>query len=50
MAFLAHISMKPETNALKAAIIMTANPIKEKISFWHYRHTVLYKRRHQAMV
>lgn len=30
MAFLAHISMKPETNALKAAIIMTANPIKKK--------------------
>lgn len=37
MAFLAHISMKAETNALKAAIIHTADPIKEKISFCYYR-------------
>lgn len=37
MAFLAHISMKPEANALKAAIIHTADPIKEKISFCYYR-------------
>ena len=37
MAFLTHISMKAETNALKAAIIHTANPIKEKISFCYYR-------------
>ena len=37
MAFLAHISMKPETNALKVAIVTTANPIKEKISFYYYR-------------
>lgn len=37
MAFLAHISMKSETNALKAAIIHTADPIKEKVSFCYYR-------------
>ncbi len=37
MAFLAHISIKSETNALKAAIIHTADPIKEKISFCYYR-------------
>ncbi len=37
MAFLAHISMKTETNALKVAIIRNANPIKEKISFCYYR-------------
>lgn len=37
MAFLGHISMKSETNALKAAIIQTANPIKEKIIFCYYR-------------
>lgn len=37
MAFLAHISMKAETNALKTEIIHTANPIKEKISFCYYR-------------
>ena len=30
MAFLAHISMKPETNALKVLIIQKADPIKEK--------------------
>ena len=37
MAFLTHISMKSETNALKVAIIHTANPIKEKISFYYYQ-------------
>lgn len=37
MAFLGHISMKLETNALKVAIIQTANPIKEKITFYYYR-------------
>ena len=37
MAFLVHISMKAETNALKVAIIQTANPIKEKISFYYYQ-------------
>lgn len=37
MAFLAHISMKPETTALKTAIIKTADPIKAKISFCYYR-------------
>jgi hypothetical protein len=37
MAFLTHISMKPEANALKAAIIQNANPVKEKISFCYYR-------------
>ncbi len=37
MAFLAHISMKSETNALKAAIIQTAAPIKSKVFFCYYR-------------
>lgn len=37
MAFLGHISMKSETNVLKAAIIQTANPVKEKIIFCYYR-------------
>ena len=37
MAFLGHISMKSETNMLKAAIIRTANPIKEKVAFSYYR-------------
>lgn len=37
MAFLGHISMKSETNMLKAAIIRTADPIKEKIAFCYYR-------------
>jgi len=37
MAFLAHMSVKPETNALKAAIIQTANPIRERVSFCYYR-------------
>ena len=37
MAFLAHISMKAETNALKVSIIQTADPIKEKVHFCYYR-------------
>ncbi len=37
MAFLAHLSMKPETNALKASIIKTAACIKEKVYFSYYR-------------
>lgn len=37
MAFLAHISMKSESNALKAAIIQKADPIKEKVHFSYYR-------------
>ncbi|SES84823.1 hypothetical protein [[Clostridium] polysaccharolyticum] len=37
MAFLAHISMKPDTNALKVAIIRKTDPIKEKVHFCYYR-------------
>lgn len=37
MAFLAHISMKSETNAMKVFIIQKANPIKEKVHFCYYR-------------
>ena len=37
MAFLAHISMKLETNALKVSIIQKANPVKEKVHFCYYR-------------
>lgn len=37
MAFLAHISMKSESNALKVAIIQKADPIKEKVHFSYYR-------------
>jgi len=37
MAFLANISIKPETNALKFSIIKKAAPIKEKICFCYYR-------------
>lgn len=37
MAFLAYMSIKPETNALKVAVIKTADPIKEKVSFCYYR-------------
>ncbi len=37
MAFLALVSQKPETNALKVSIIKTANPIKEKVFFCYYR-------------
>lgn len=37
MAFLAMISMEPESNVLKVSIIKTANPIKEKVFFCYYR-------------
>lgn len=37
MAFLAHVSMKSETNALKVSIIQKADPIKEKVHFCYYR-------------
>lgn len=37
MAFLAHISTKKENNALKAKIIETAAPLKEKVYFMYYR-------------
>lgn len=37
MAFLALISMKPETSALKFSIIRKANPVKEKVNFYYYR-------------
>jgi hypothetical protein len=37
MAFLARISMKSETNALKVSIIQKAAPVKEKVSFCYYR-------------
>jgi hypothetical protein len=37
MAFLAQVSMKSETNALKVSIIQTAAPVKEKVQFCYYR-------------
>lgn len=37
MAFLNQISLKSETNALKVAIIQTADSVKEKIVFCYYR-------------
>lgn len=37
MAFLAHVSTKSETHALKVAIIQKADPIKEKLYFCYYR-------------
>ena len=37
MAFLALVSMKSETNALKVSIIQTAAPVKEKVQFCYYR-------------
>ena len=37
MAFLALVSMKPETDRLKVLIIKTANPIKDKVYFSYYR-------------
>lgn len=37
MAFLAHISMKPETNALKVSIIQKADPVKADVHFCYYR-------------
>ena len=56
MAFLAHISMKSETNTLKVAVIQKANPIKKSIflllsiSKRYLWHTFLCQRRRQAMV
>ena len=37
MAFLAYMSMKPETNVLKVSVIKTAILIKEKVHFCCYR-------------
>jgi hypothetical protein len=37
MAFLGHMSRKRETNALKVAIIQSADPVKGKVHFWYYR-------------
>ncbi len=37
MAFLALVSMKAETNALKVSIIQTAAPVKDKVQFCYYR-------------
>lgn len=37
MAFLALISMKSETNALKVSIIQTAAPVKETVQFCYYQ-------------
>ncbi|RRD92321.1 transposase, partial [Clostridiales bacterium COT073_COT-073] len=37
MAFLATISMKSDTSALKVSIIKTANPVKKKGFFCYYR-------------
>lgn len=37
MAFLSMISMESESNALKVAIIKTADPVKEKVFFCYYR-------------
>lgn len=37
MAFLAYISMKPETSALKVFILQKADPIKRKTHFCYYR-------------
>lgn len=37
MAFLAHMSVKSETNVLKTEIIRTAKSIREKVAFCYYR-------------
>lgn len=37
MAFLTHISMKPETSAMKFFIIQKADPIKRNVHFCYYR-------------
>lgn len=37
MAFLAHISMKSETNMLKGTILMKSNSIRNNIFFYYYR-------------
>ena len=37
MAFLARLSMKGETNALKVSVLLKADAIKEKVHFCYYR-------------
>ena len=37
MAFLSMVSMESESNALKAAIIKTADSIRKKVFFCYYR-------------
>lgn len=37
MAFLAMISMAPETNTIRVLVIKTANPVKENVFFCYYR-------------
>lgn len=37
MTFLANLSLKSDTNAIKAAVINAASPIKEKVHFLYYR-------------
>lgn len=37
MAFLAQMSMKSETNALKVSIIKTADPVRQNVQFCYYR-------------
>lgn len=37
MAFLAHLSMKSETNAIKVSVIKKADPVKGKVHFCYYR-------------
>lgn len=37
IAFLTHLSMKPETNAQKVSIIKADAPIKKKVHFSYYR-------------
>lgn len=39
MAFLVHMSMKPEANAVKISIIQKADPVKGKVHFCYYRLT-----------
>ncbi len=37
MAFLAIMSMKPETNVLKVSVVRKADPIKQQVHFCYYR-------------
>lgn len=37
MAFLAHMSMKSETNAIKVSVIKKADPVKGKVHFCYYQ-------------
>ena len=37
MAFLTHLSMKPDTSALKVAIIKATAPVRVKVQFHYYR-------------